>query len=89
MAGSLASHSPKFSSQNKARSALFQQAHLLFERSKTLTQESSLIVTGKIREHFRKPGQYEMDVTHLEIVQLAQQNYPISHKEHGPCVART
>ena len=55
-----------------------------FELSGTLTQESSLVITGKIKQHPKKPDVYEMDVLQLQVLQLADQNYPISHKEHGP-----
>src|SRR5689334_12661939 len=48
----------------------------------TLTQESSIIVRGKVREHPRQPGVYELDVNTLEVLQVAQE-YPITPKEHG------
>src|SRR5215831_4293430 len=35
----------------------------LFEAIKTLTQESSVIVTGKVRADKRAPGGYEMEVS--------------------------
>jgi asparaginyl-tRNA synthetase len=47
-----------------------------------LTQESSIIVTGAFRADERAPGGYEMDITGLEIVQIAEP-YPITPKEHG------
>ncbi len=37
-----------------------------FEALRNLTQESSLIVTGKLRGDKRAPGGFEMDVTHVE-----------------------
>lgn len=55
-----------------------------FDLSAELTQESSLIVTGLAKAHPKKPGVYELDVHKLELVQKAELNYPISHKEHGP-----
>ncbi len=57
----------------------------LFERAKQLTQESSLIVTGAVKEDPRAPGipgGYELDVQDLEIVQIAEP-YPVAPKEHG------
>jgi asparaginyl-tRNA synthetase len=54
----------------------------VFEAAKELTQESSLINTGSVRADERAPGGYELDVTGLEIVQIAQE-YPITPKEHG------
>jgi asparaginyl-tRNA synthetase len=48
----------------------------------SLTQESSIIVTGKVRADERAPGGYELDVTGLQVVQIAL-DYPITPKEHG------
>ncbi|MCS6805161.1 MAG: asparagine--tRNA ligase [Acidobacteriota bacterium] len=47
-----------------------------------VTQESSLIVTGTVRAEPRAPGGYELDLSGIEIVQLADP-YPITKKEHG------
>jgi asparaginyl-tRNA synthetase len=57
----------------------------VFERVKNLTQESSVIVRGKVRADKRAPGGYEIDVDELEIVQRVpdDQPFPISLKEHG------
>jgi asparaginyl-tRNA synthetase len=57
----------------------------LFETLKNLTQESSLILRGKIREEQRAQGGYEMDVDGVEIVQRVPESdpYPITPKEHG------
>jgi len=56
-----------------------------FEQLKHLTQESSLIVRGKIRAEARAPGGYEMDVEGVDIVQKVSESdpYPITPKEHG------
>ncbi|MGH7254286.1 MAG: asparagine--tRNA ligase [Nitrospirales bacterium] len=53
-----------------------------FALADTLTQESSLILTGRVREDARAPGGYELDVARLELVQLAEP-FPIQPKEHG------
>jgi asparaginyl-tRNA synthetase len=57
----------------------------VFARVKELTQESSVHVTGKLRDDQRAPGGFELDVTNLDIVQLIPlgQPYPITPKEHG------
>jgi asparaginyl-tRNA synthetase len=57
----------------------------LFERVRSLTQESSLRVTGKVRADKRAPGGYELEVMDLEIIQLVPPDkpYPITPKEHG------
>ena len=54
----------------------------VFEAAKSLTQESSLIVTGTVRADERAPDGFEMDITDLEVVQIAAE-YPVSPKEHG------
>jgi asparaginyl-tRNA synthetase len=56
-----------------------------FEALKNLTQESSLILRGKVRPEQRAPGGYEMDVEGAEIVQRIPESdpYPITPKEHG------
>jgi asparaginyl-tRNA synthetase len=57
----------------------------LFETIKNLTQESAIIVTGKIRAEQRAPGGYELDVEGLEVVDRVPESdpYPITPKEHG------
>ncbi len=42
-----------------------------FAVSAGLTQESSLIVTGQLRQDARAPGGYELDVKHIEAIQIA------------------
>jgi asparaginyl-tRNA synthetase len=57
----------------------------VFERLKNLTQESSVIVTGKVRADKRAPGGYELDVENIEVIQRVPESdpYPITLKEHG------
>jgi asparaginyl-tRNA synthetase len=57
----------------------------LFDAIKGLTQESSVIVTGKVRADQRAPGGYELDVTDAQIMQRVNPDdpYPITPKEHG------
>ena len=47
-----------------------------------LTQESSIIVTGTVRADERAPGGYELDVTGIQVLQIAEP-FPITPKEHG------
>jgi len=54
----------------------------LFETASELTQESSVEITGVVREDKRAPGGYELGVTDLLVIQIAR-NYPITPKEHG------
>jgi asparaginyl-tRNA synthetase len=48
----------------------------------SLTQESSIIVTGTVRADKRAPGGFELVVSNLELVGRSN-DYPISPKEHG------
>ncbi len=57
----------------------------LFEQVKRLSQESSIIVTGKVRADERAPGipgGYEVGIESIQIIQNADV-YPIGPKEHG------
>ncbi len=56
--------------------------HPLFKKFGLLTQESSLIVRGVVKEDKRAPGGYELGVTDIDIIQIASE-YPITPKEHG------
>src|SRR6266581_9123125 len=55
----------------------------VWEALKALGQESSLIVTGRVREDARAPGGVEIDVVDAEVIQNAH-DFPITPKEHGP-----
>lgn len=57
----------------------------VFERVKTLTQESSVIVRGKVRADKRAPGGFELDVEDVKVVHRVPESdpFPISLKEHG------
>ncbi len=56
-----------------------------FEEIKNLTQESSLVLTGKIRAEVRAPGGFEMEVEAAEVLQRVPESdpYPITPKDHG------
>jgi asparaginyl-tRNA synthetase len=57
----------------------------VFEAAQHLTQESSVTVTGSVREDARAPGLpggYEIGVSELHVHQVAH-DYPIQPKEHG------
>jgi len=57
----------------------------VFDALKNLTQESSVIVTGKVRADHRAPGGFELDIQDLQVVQRIPESdpYPITLKEHG------
>jgi len=56
-----------------------------FETVRQLTQESSVIVTGKVRADKRAPGGYELDVEAIDVIQRVPEDdpFPITRKEHG------
>ncbi len=53
-----------------------------FALADSLTQESSIVATGKVREDKRAPGGYELSIGDLQLVHRAL-DYPIAPKEHG------
>ena len=55
----------------------------IFELADKIGQESSIIVTGKVKEDARQVGGVEIDATGLIVIQDAK-DYPITPKEHGP-----
>ncbi len=58
----------------------------VFDKVMRLPQESSVIITGSVREDKRAPGipgGYEVGVKQIEIVQEAGLDYPMSLKDHG------
>ncbi len=54
------------------------------EIAEKLTMESSVKVTGKINQHPKKEDVFELVVESIEPVQICEEEYPISKKEHGP-----
>ena len=54
----------------------------LFDAASELQQESSIEIRGTVSEDSRAPGGYELQVTGLDVIQIAE-NYPITPKEHG------
>ncbi len=54
----------------------------LFSQFKSLTQESSITIEGKVAENDRADGGFEIQVKNL-IIHHISSNYPITPKEHG------
>lgn len=56
-----------------------------FETVKNLTQESSLIVTGKLRAEQRAAGGVELDLESIQVLDRVPEEcpYPITPKDHG------
>ncbi|MBI2037505.1 MAG: asparagine--tRNA ligase [Candidatus Magasanikbacteria bacterium] len=56
---------------------------VVWEEIEKSTQESSVVVTGKVAKHPKKATVFELQVINFKLLQLAHE-YPIAHKEHGP-----
>ncbi|MED3553605.1 asparagine--tRNA ligase [Cytobacillus praedii] len=54
----------------------------VFQEAKSVTQESSVYVTGKVQKDERSPLGFELLVTNIEVISRAV-DYPITPKEHG------
>ncbi|PPA71234.1 asparagine--tRNA ligase [Jeotgalibacillus proteolyticus] len=54
----------------------------IFQKAKSLTQESSVFVTGIVKEDERSPFGYELEVKDLKVIHESV-DYPITPKEHG------
>jgi asparaginyl-tRNA synthetase len=65
-----------------AKNAVAQE---MFDAASSLTHESSVKATGRIREDSRAPSGYEMDLSSVEIIQEVSKDdpFPITPKEHG------
>lgn len=53
-----------------------------FELADSVSQESSVEITGVVREDKRAPGGYELTASNLKVISDAEP-YPITPKEHG------
>ncbi|MGM7721953.1 asparagine--tRNA ligase [Metabacillus sp. Hm71] len=54
----------------------------MFKLAKSITQETSIYVTGIVREDERSPFGYELGVTNIQVI-AESVDYPITPKEHG------
>ncbi|HZH58626.1 MAG TPA: asparagine--tRNA ligase [Metabacillus sp.] len=54
----------------------------VFQKAKTITQETSLYISGIVREDERSPFGYELGITNLKVI-AESVDYPITPKEHG------
>lgn len=55
----------------------------LFKLAKSLSQETSIIISGEVKQNQKASGGYEIFLNDLTI-QGSSENYPITPKEHGP-----
>jgi len=58
-------------------------AKKVYSDTDRLTQESSITITGIVKEDKRAPSGFEVRIKDLQIVNLAEQEYPIGKKDHG------
>jgi len=59
---------------------------ITFDQIMRLPQESSVIITGSVRADKRAPGipgGFEIGLKEIQILQVANEDYPMSLKEHG------
>lgn len=57
-------------------------AEEVFQTAKSITQETSLYVTGTVQEDSRSPFGYELLVTNIKVIH-GSVDYPITPKNHG------
>lgn len=58
----------------------------IFGQIMRIPQETSVVITGKVRADHRAPGipgGYEIGLKEIKIIQEANEDYPMSLKEHG------
>ncbi|MBS7638875.1 MAG: asparagine--tRNA ligase [Candidatus Bathyarchaeia archaeon] len=55
-----------------------------FEVAKKITMESTIELTGVVREDNRAPGGYEIQTSDLRVIYRAEEGFPIAKKYHGP-----
>ena len=55
----------------------------VFDECSNLKLESSLIIEGALREEKRAPGGYEILVKNIQVIDIPDEEYPISKKSHG------
>ena len=58
----------------------------LFETISHIPQESSVVITGRVRADKRAPGLpggYEIGISAFSVIQAANEDYPMALKEHG------
>lgn len=63
------------------KNALSQKEWKLIE---TLTLESSLSLTGVVKREPRSTSGFELELSSMNLISLAADDYPIGKKEHGP-----
>ena len=59
----------------------------VFDSVKSLTQESSVVVEGKVRADKRAPGGYELDISNVQVVQRVSESDP--YPDEAPMIPPT
>jgi asparaginyl-tRNA synthetase len=54
-----------------------------FALADRIQQETSLVVSGVVKAHDKRPGEFELDVKKISVVTAPSREYPISPKDHG------
>ncbi len=54
----------------------------VFQKAKSITQETSLYISGIVREDERSPFGYELGITNIQVI-AESVDYPITPKDHG------
>jgi asparaginyl-tRNA synthetase len=54
-----------------------------FALADRVQQETSLVVTGVVKAHDKRPGEFELDVKNISVMAAPVREYPISPKDHG------
>ncbi|HCL91099.1 MAG TPA: asparagine--tRNA ligase, partial [Candidatus Atribacteria bacterium] len=55
----------------------------IFDMADNINYESAVKISGVVKEEKRVPLGYEVLLKNIEVVSMAEKNYPISLKEHG------
>ena len=55
----------------------------IFDKADNINYESSIKISGLVKKEKRVPLGYEVLVKNIQVVHAAEDNYPISLKEHG------
>lgn len=55
-----------------------------WEALQSLKLESSVLISGIVKEDSRAQSGFELEGKSVDVVQLAEEDYPIGKKEHGP-----
>ena len=55
----------------------------VWQAAERATQESSVIAEGVVSQHPRRPDEFELQISNLEVVQLTEE-FPLGKKDHGP-----